>query len=245
MPDAACTGVPAGVTLHSCSGNLTSGVYDSCLFSGDAYVTGNNVTIIRSRVLGKVSGSNQYSSSRNLQLIDVEIDGGSNPTSEAAIGEDGWSCLRCNIHNTGRGANFGTNVTIRDSYFHDFTKVGDSHMSAAGSNGGNANTIVHNVFDCPVPQCSGAFVMYGDWEQISNVLVQNNLLASPGSYCTYAGSVGGKPYPHATSVRYVDNRFSYKYTPVCGLYGPVTSWEWNAGNVWSGNAFTDGKPVTV
>jgi len=241
MPDAACTGVPAGVTLHSCSGNLTaSGTYDSCLFSGTVTVSANNVTITRSKVSGgRVNAG--YGNQTGLVLIDVEIDGG-NRDSTAGIGEDNYTCIRCNVWRTGRGANAGTNVVIRDSWFHDFYKTPDAHMSGIGSNGGNNNQIIHNNIDCQETACSGALVMYGDFEPIANVLIQQNLFASPGSYCTYAGSVSGKPYPNATNVRYLDNLWSKKYTPVCGMYGPVTSWAWNAGNVWnSGNRWQDGS----
>src|SRR5262249_27060317 len=92
--------------------------------------------------------------------------------------------------------------------------------------------------------CSAAFSLYGDFAQIDNVLVQENLFNTYGSYCTYAGALP-KNYPHATNVRYMGNHFGRIFEPNCGFYGPVTGWEWNAGNVWSGNVWDDsGVPVT-
>ena len=248
MPDATCTGVPPGVTLHGCSNVISvSGTYDSCLFSTHLQVNANNVTITRSRVMGRVEGSTMYSDTRNLKLVDVEINGGTtiDPNGQAAIGEDGYSCLRCYVHHTGRGANAGTNVTIQDSYFADFGSVSSAHITAVGSNGGQHSKIIHNRLICNVIPgraggCSAAFSLYGDFGPIDDWLVQNNSFASPqNGFCTYAGSLP-KPYPHATNTRYIGNRFG-----PCPQYGAVSGWENNAGNVWSDNRWQDGTLITV
>lgn len=247
MPDAACTGVPPGVALHPCSTTISApGQYDSCLFTGGLDVNAANVTITRSRVLGIVGGSTTYNPSRNLRLVDVEIDGGTtiDPNGRAAIGEDGYSCLRCHVHRTGRGANAGTNVEIRDSLFYDFGSVSSAHITAIGGNGGQHGVIIHNNLRCNIVAgraggCSAAFSLYGDFEQIDDWLAQNNSFTTVNGYCTYGGSVGGKPYPHATNVRFVDNRFG-----PC-QYGAVAGWEWNAGNIWSGNRWQDGTIINV
>ena len=256
MPDASCTGVPQGVSLRACSipfGTVvTHGqVIDGCIIQGGLTIQANNVTI-RNTVIrgGRVNAG--YGSQSGLVLTDVEIDGqNSDPNGQSGIGDNNYTCIRCNVHNTGRGAAVGSNVTIRDSYFHDFAGVPGAHMSAAGSNGGANNVIVHNTLDCVSVTgqgaCSGAFVMYGDFAPIDNWLIQNNWFASPGSYCVYAGSdsSGAKPFPHATRLTIVDNLWSRKYTAVCGEFGPVTGWEPNTGSTWTGNRYTDGQPITV
>jgi hypothetical protein len=252
MPNAACTGPNPAVTLRACSIPFntiaTNGqVVDGCIIQGELDVRANNVVIRNSIIRGRVDTG--YGEQSGLVLTDVEIDGqNSDPNGQSGIGDDNYTCIRCNVHNTGRGAAFGDNVTIRDSWFHDFFKTPGAHQSAAGSNGGGNNQIIHNNLDCQETSCSGALVMYGDFAPVNNVLVQNNLFNSPGSYCTYAGSTGtasGKPYPHGTNIRYLDNLWGKKYTPICGMYGPVTSWEYNTGNVWSGNRWQDGSgPVT-
>jgi len=261
MPDASCTGVPAGVVLQACNSEITQpGTYDSCLWTDSVQVMACNVTITRSKVLGRVGDGGmtfqtcgRHDRQRALSLTDVEIDGSSltDPTDiqEAAIGKDGYTCLRCNVHHTLRGADMGESVTLRDSYFHDFKGVDEAHMSAAGSNGGGDNVIVHNTFDCNSVTgqgaCSGAFVMYGDFAPIDNWLIQNNWFASPGSYCVYAGSLDLKPFPNATNVVFLANLWSKKYTPQCGEFGPVTGWEPNSGNSWNENRYTTGELILV
>jgi len=86
--------------------------------------------------------------------------------------------------------------------------------------------------------------MYGDFDPIDNILIEYNLFNTDGGYCTYGGSAGvasGKPYPHGTNVRYLNNRFGKVYYSSCGDVGPVAAWEYNSGNVWSGNAWADGS----
>lgn len=253
FPDANCTGWQhTGVTLHDCDTTLTenNATYDSCEFDGGVVVVGTNITIKRSKITGIVSPNwDANGSLRGLTLTDVEIDGSPyfDPFGQAAIGLDNYTCIRCNVHNTGRGANLRNNVRIEDSYFHDFVYVDGAHQSAIGSNGGSGNTILHNNIQCNGvggSGCSGAFVMYGDFDPVDDVLVQNNLFNTDGSFCTYAGSAGvasGKAYPHGTNIRYLNNRFGKKYYSSCGDAGPVAAWEANSGNVWSGNAWADGS----
>ncbi|HYH75045.1 MAG TPA: hypothetical protein VD735_03715, partial [Candidatus Saccharimonadales bacterium] len=243
-----------GVTLRSCSTTLDTdnAVYDGCLFSGGLLVTAANVTVKRSKIEGIVGALNYgpYTNNlRGLTLTDVEIDGSAynDPHGQAAIGLDNYTCIRCDVHHTGRGANFRNNVRIEDSYFHDFKYVSGAHQSGIGSNGGSGSRIIHNNIQCNGvggSGCSGALVMYGDFDPIDDVLVERNLLNTDGSYCTYAGSTGtasGKAYPHGTNVRYVDNRFGKKYYNTCGDNGPAAAWEYNSGNVWSGNTWLDGS----
>lgn len=248
FPDASCTGVPAGTTLTPCSGNITQAnlVLDGCLFSGGVYLgpDADNVTIKNSKVTGRVNagygGDTGSNGQTGLVLTDVEIDGeDANPNNESGIGDDNYTCIRCNVHRTGRGASARFNVTIIDSWFHDFDHRTGDHESAIGSNGGHDMTFRHNNLECqPTTYCSGALVVYNQADPVNNVLVEKNLFEG-GSYCTYAGSTQSPP---GTNVRYLDNRFSRSFYPNCGYYGPVSSWDGSGtGNVWSGNAWADGS----
>lgn len=243
VPDASCTGVPPGITLRSCSNYLSTAgaTYDGCLFSGQVTVAASNITIKNSKVVaGRINAG--YGSQTGLMIMDVEIDGqNKDQTNQSAIGDSNYTCIRCNVHNTGRGVAVGSNVTIRDSWFHDFYYTNGAHQSAIGSNGGSNNSVIHNNINCNSDGCSGALVFYGDFAPIQNVLVQNNLMNTTGSYCTYGGSVSGKPYPVASNIRYIDNRFGKVYHPSCGIYGPVATWSYANGNVWSGNTWADGS----
>jgi hypothetical protein len=245
FPDSNCTGYKhTGVTLHTCSVRITTAnsTYDSCLFPDTLTIAAKGVTVKRSLVQGRVEGVN--SSLQGATLIDVEIDGGGNPDhNQSAITETNYTCIRCDIHSTGHGAHGALNVTIRDSYIHDFVYSAGAHQTAFGSNGGSHFVLVHNNLQCNSngEGCSSALSFYGDDSQVNDVLVQNNLFNTDGSYCTYAGSVASKAYPHGVNVRYVDNRFGKKFHSRCGSYGPVTSWEQGSSNVWQGNAWQDGS----
>ncbi len=243
MPDASCTGVPVGTALKACSNtlNVAGATYDGCLFSGSISVQANNITIKNSKIAGGRVDTG-YGAQTGLVLMDVEIDGENrDPNNQSAIGPDNYTCIRCNVWRTGRGAAMNNNVTLRDSWFHDFFYTSGAHQTAAQSNGGSNFQVIHNNLECRSGGCSSALSLYGDFSPINNVLVQNNLFNTSGSYCTYGGSVSVKPYPNATNVRYIDNLFGKKYFSICGIYGPYTAWAWNTGNVWSGNRWQDGS----
>jgi hypothetical protein len=248
VPDANCTGWQhTGVQLHSCPSTVTTAnaVLDSCRFAGGLTVQASNVTISRSRVEGRVMATYLTNwSLGGLRLTDVEIDGGGNADNgQAAIGNDNYTCVRCHIHGTGRGANLGRNVTIQDSYLHDWVYINGAHQTAIGSNGGSGFRIIHNNLICNSggPGCSAALSFYGDFAPVNDVLVQNNLLNTNGAYCTFAGSTTAKPFPRGTNIRYIDNLFGKMYNKGCGLYGPVATWEYYEGNVWTGNRWQDGS----
>jgi hypothetical protein len=250
FPDASCTGWEyTGVTLRDCPTlvDQPGAELDGCRFAGGLTLAAADVTITRSRIEGGVGRLDGGEDLQNLMLIDVEIDGSGerDPNSLAAIGNDNYTCVRCHIHDTGRGANLGRNVHIEASYLHDFPQMGDNHLTAIGSNGGSNFTIIHNNLECAVSGCSAALALYGDFAPIDNALIQHNLFNTYGSFCTYGGSVDGKNYPVATDVRYLDNRFGRKFRPDCGAYGPVDSFRSGQGNFWRGNEWEDGSgPIT-
>lgn len=246
FPDEKCTGWKhTGVTLatQNCPTtiNTNGATYDSCLFKGTVLINASNVTIKRSRIEGRVqalSGSDL----RGLQLIDVEIDGmGRHDHNQAALGNSNYNCTRCHVHSTGRGANMTNNAQIEDSYLHGWVTQGDDHETAIGSNGGSGNKVIHNNAICDSGGCSAALSFYGDFAPVNDILVEKNLFNTKGSYCTYAGSVSGKPHPKGTNIRYIDNHFGKLYNPRCGFYGAVDSWASGSGNVWSGNVWADGS----
>lgn len=249
FPDESCTGWQhTGVSLHTsaCPTTITTdnATYDSCRFTGALLIDASNVTITRSKIEGRVVPINSPDDSlRGLTLTDVEIDGqGEWDFNQSAIGNSDYTCTRCHIHSTGRGANIIENVLIQDSYLHGWVTQEGDHETAIGSNGGSGNQVVHNNVACDSSGCSSALSLYGDFEQINDWLIEKNLFTtSSGGYCTHAGSDADKPFPNATNVRYIDNHFSKQYNAQCGVFGPVTSWAFNTGNVWSGNVWADGS----
>lgn len=253
-PNANNTGViGSGLTYSGLtpSGTITvtqaGTIIDKLDITGCIFVRANNVTIKRTRIRGSCgSGTiDTEFSYTGIVIEDVEIDGQNASESDIGVGYSGYTCRRCNIHHIGNGARMATDVVIEDSYIHDIYSANGSHNSAIGSNGGWNFIARHNNLDCGLTDgCSGALVMYGDFDPISNALIENNLL-NGGGFCTYAGSVPGKPYPVGTSIRYINNHFGRTYFSNCGFYGPYAAFDRNgAGNVWSGNVWADtGQPV--
>ncbi|MFE0510904.1 hypothetical protein ACFW2E_13530, partial [Streptomyces sp. NPDC058964] len=53
------------------------------------------------------------------------------------------------------------------------------------------------------------------------------------------------PHPPATGITVTDNVFSTRYHRNSGGYGAVTAWDADgSGNVWRGNRFSHGTPIT-
>ncbi|MFO0741526.1 MAG: hypothetical protein U0270_36855 [Labilithrix sp.] len=254
IPDAACTGVPPGVTLQDCSSDrlvLTKAgeVFENCRFNGDVVIQANDITIRSSLVKGRIDAGDQ-SPGHNLTLIDVEVDGGGSGGgyNVAGIGSRGFSCLRCNVHGGGHGIAAEGDARVEDSFIHDFAAVSaDDHMGGIAAHGGSKVKIIHSNVECSYSGrfdglCSSAVGMYGDFAPIDDYELKNNLFNTQDGYCVYGGSSSSKPFPHATNVRYVDNLFGKKFGSKCGYYGPVSSFEiGNTGNVWSGNRWQDGS----
>jgi hypothetical protein len=82
--------------------------------------------------------------------------------------------------------------------------------------------------------------MYGDFEPVRDVLVQDNLfVANPtgAAFCSYGGSSGGKPFSNdAANIVFLNNTFQRGSNSKCGAYGPIDSFDPSRpGNKWSGN----------
>lgn len=245
FPDETCTGWRhTGVELRLCPNEIDESnvTLDGCRFEGTLTVRGSDVTITRSLVIG--GNVRRVDDQAPLTLIDVEIDGSGRewPNNESALSGYNYSCIRCHIHSTSRGVQLHNNVRIEGSYIHGFPYLAGAHKTAVGAHGGRNLTVIHNNLDCDIPGCSAALSLYGDFAPIENVLIAQNLFNTVGSYCTYGGSVGSKPYPVGTDIRYLDNRFGKLHSQDCGMYGPVTSFDSrHRGNRWEGNEWADGS----
>jgi hypothetical protein len=240
------TGVPAGTSLRP-SGGFTvtqqGAVIEGLDVQGCIQVRASNVTIRRTRVRGSCFNGaidTGYGDVSGVLIEDVELDGGNQNANAALLGNSGFTCRRCNIHHGGSGIRMTSNVVIEDSWVHDLYGADDSHNSGVGSNGGSNFTLRRNNIDCgTLPNCSGAFVLYGDFNPITNVLAEGNLF-NGGGFCVYAGSVTGKNYPLASTVRFHNNAFGRSVFARCGYYGPVHSWAGGA-HEWTGNFWADTK----
>jgi len=258
-PNATNTGVPATVTLQP-SGGFTvtqdGAVVNGLEITGCLVIRANNVTVQNTRVhqndLCYGGAIDVGYTNSGIVVKDTEIDGGNKNGWGQLIGNSGYTCIRCNLHNGGHGFHMNSNVTILDSYVHDLyhDPVTQSHDDAAITNGGDHLVLRHNNLNCDANNlggggCTGAIVLLGDFAPVSYVTADNNLL-NGGAFALYAGSLPEKPYAHADHVVITNNKFGTTLFPLCGLYGPVTGYEAAApGNQFTGNTWANtGLPVT-
>ena len=203
--------------------------------NGCLVIRANNVTVQNTRVRqndvcwgGAIDVG--YTNS-GIVVKDTEIDGGNHNGWGQLIGNSGYTCIRCNLHNGGHGFHMNSNVTVLDSYVHDLyhDPATQSHNDAAISNGGDHLVLRHNNLNCDAGNaggggCTGAIVLLGDFAPISYVTADNNLL-NGGAFALYAGSLPEKPYAHADHVVITNNKFGKALFPLSGVYGPVTGYE--------------------
>ena len=147
------------------------------------------------------------------------------------------------------------NCTVTDSWLHDqYNPSGGSyHNNAFISNGGGDMVVRHNTLHCTAilnstdGGCTADVSLFGDFEPITRVTVDGNLLKANNSsisYCAYGGYSPAKAYKIATYVVFTNNVFERGGNRKCGVYGPVTSFQTSAtGNQWSNNKWDDGTTV--
>lgn len=251
------TGVPKGITLQPYTGPTTittpGTVIEGKLIEQCISIKASNVTIKKSKLVASCRTGNistgldgKYN---NILIEDVEIDG-KNDLYNYLIGHTGFTCNRCNLHGGFSGAHPRSGSAITNSYIHDPATGGSSagrHVSGIGFHGGDGLVIRHNRVECEGDGCSAALSLYGNFEQVANVLVEDNYF-SGGGYCTYGGSLSSKPYPVGKNIRYIKNAFAKTGVgsfPKCGRFGPVAGFEPGNGNKWVGNYSFDAARTPV
>lgn len=208
-PNASNTGyIPTGVTLSGQQGDISTSadnqIIDSVLCTS-IVVLHKNVTIKRSKVLigisaTKIIGIDCDSDGTgtlglNCTIQDVEIDGGVTAT-YAIRPISGCTILRCNVHDLDIGStsgNSGSNITIKDSFFHSFANaVTSTHADIVTFDTPcDGIKIIHNwmQFDSGT-NATGALVIDPLSGTTSNSLIQNNALLGGGQFSLRLGSTG-------------------------------------------------------
>jgi hypothetical protein len=251
FPDASNTGVPVGTTLTRYTGPCTI-TSTTTLNNVDAtgclalLIRAPNV-VINSSKLPRIDVTDSRIGS--VSIADSTILGGN--WSDGAVWGYNITVTRSNI--TGGQHNFhcAGNCTLTDSWLHDqYNPDGQSyHNNAFITNGGSNMLVRHNTLHCTAilnstdGGCSGDFSLFGDFDPVSNVRLENNLLKANNSsisYCAYAGYQPSKPFPIPDHITFIGNVFERGPNNKCGVYGPVTSWYPSSTNVWSNNTWSDG-----
>ncbi len=254
-PDATNTGVPAGMTMTKYTGpcTITSAVTISgvdALNCGALLIRANNVVITKS-LLPRIDVTDW--SKGSVSITDSTVHGGT--WSDGAVWGYNITATRVNITGANHSFHCADNCTLIDSWLHDQYNAPDkaNHLDAFLTNGGSNMVIRHNTLHCSALMnsaggtCTGDLSLFGDFEPVNNVTVEDNLLRANNtsiSYCAYGGYQPTKPYPIATNITFINNIFERGANGKCGAYGPVTSFQTSAtGNVWSGNAYDNGTPI--
>lgn len=263
FPNAKNTGVPGDVKLEpykgpcviTKSGTTISGkdVYTACKDGdGRLLIRAANVKIKDSKLpqLHVDSGS-----SFSASVTDSEIDGGEGGVTPAAW-EHSLTFLRVNVHGgSGPVVTCDYDCTIVDSYIHDpwLAPAGDSHLGGFLNLKGPGNILLrHNTISCNVPNnkdgggCTGPLNLLNQSSKgTHNVTIDHNFIPwSTGSYCASYG--GWNDSDIATNIVVTNNVFERGPSGQCGVYGVGESWPvGQAGNIFKGNKYQDGTPITV
>ena len=235
FPDATTTGVPTGTTLTPSSGMLTTTtngqVIDALDITGGITVIHDNVTITNTKVF--VSGFFRgilHTSGTNLVVTDCEI---SNASADGINSTSGASATftRCHVHDCDDNMKIGSNVSLFDSYLHDYRVTANSHNDGLQIPSGSNIIVSGNRIDGQFQDQTSAIIIKSDFGEIDNVQILNNRL-SGGSYTLYirGGNGGGTP----TNVTVTGNTFELN-SAAFGAFSydtPTASHIWNT-NVWS------------
>jgi hypothetical protein len=253
FPGASNTGVPAGVTLTAYNGPMTitqaGTVIDAKTIRGALVIAADNVTIKRSKVVGRIDSDRP---GVHVTILDSEVDGGT--WKGPAIGYDNITMSRVNVYGSRVSVLCGSNCLIEDSWLHDqYLEPGsDWHVNGYVSNGGSNVVVRRNTIACePAGNsngggCTGPGASFGDFAPLHNITYDGNLfVASPGGYCLHAGLNPSKPYgSDPTGIVIQNNVFQRGANAKCGIWGAVTSFKASGtGNVFSNNKWDDGRTV--
>lgn len=255
-PGTSNTGVPAGTVLTKYRGPCTITIAMTitnvdALGCGQLIIATKNVTITKS-LLPRVE-STYGDGDSSVTLADSTVRAGA--FSDGAIWGYNITAARVNVSGGQHSFHCNDNCTLTDSWLHDqYNPAGlGYHNNAFISNGGSNMVIRHNTLHCTAilnstnGGCTADVSLFGDFDPITNVTVENNLLKANNSsisYCAYGGYSPAKAYPIATGIRFINNVFERGANRKCGVYGPVTSFQSSAtGNYWSGNKFDDGVVI--
>jgi cell division septation protein DedD len=252
FPSPATTGVPAGTALTPYAGpcTITSAVtINAKTINCDLTIAADGVVITNSQLNGTVYADSTKSVG-SFTISDSTVNVGAQ--AGTGIGDVRFTATRVHVSGGNRSINCYANCTVQDSYVDDqFTDhTGVYHESGIRMN--SNSHLIHNTIGCNAPDvapdagCSAAITGYPDFDPVTGVTVENNLvLADSGGYCSYGGSTLGKPFSgHAANITYKDNVYQRGSSGICGVWGPITSFDTSApGNVWSNNLYDNGSVV--
>lgn len=236
-------GVPAGTSLRDI-GSMTvdqaGAVLDGLNVSGTITVTAANVTIKNSKFTGSGQNWAVRTDGGSVHIEDSTFTGN---YGDAAISYHNWTATRIDISGmTNDGAKVGNNVTLTDSWIHDFKPEGGAHGDGLQVVEDVGNIVIkNNKIDIGKLTGVNAAIMLSpdigpENPNAGPVTVDGNTLGG-GGYTFY--SVNGRDGASLQNVAVTNNRFVRD-----ALFGPIYPSEFVAKSV-SGNVFDDGQAVKM
>lgn len=253
FPGSGSTGVPAKKKLRVHRGDLvikTAGkVVDGLEVHGKVSVEAPNVTVRNTRVIvptgSETAGiSNNNDSGRGMLVRNVEVLAeNAAPGVNGVVGHD-FTLESSEIHHVTDQVHItGSNVTVRDNWFHDnyhfesdpYQGGGASHDDSIQIIGGSNITIADNRF-------TGAYnagvQITQSIRDVDGVTIRDNLLGGGG--CTVNIAEKGRGPVDGLVIR--DNRFlSDQRIDGCAIIHPSSTKVNHSGNVWDDT----GRPVAL
>lgn len=265
-PDVSTTGVTPGTQLTAVNGVVTLStagqIYENKLVTGAIVVTAKNVTIRNVRLINTdsryaisvKSGGDWDRSDANLVLDHVEINLNGH-TDIKGIAFNGYTARHMFFHNGSDCAHFSQTVTIEDSLCEVGPDLnndgwpdggsssafchGTDHFDGFQTDGANGAVLRHNTIRNPCSQTSD-ILLSSNTSPVSNVTMDNNLLAGGGFSLYCAGDTDGS---RVTNIVATNNRFAKTYYAQGGYWGPTGFCE--LADTFSGNVWDDtGSPVS-
>lgn len=256
-PYAGNTGVPTGTVLSAYTGpcSITSDtlIENKTVNCALQMYSNASLTVRRSVVNGFIDNTSTTGPGK-LLVEDSEIHSG------AWQGGSVWGSYitanRVEVTGGQHSVQCESNCTVNDSWLHNqYNPDGQGfHNNAFISNGGANMVVKHNTLHCTAilnatdGGCTADLSLFGDFDTISFVTVDSNLMMANNSsisFCAYGGYSPAKPYPNANNIIFKNNIFQRGSNNLCGVYGAITSFQTSApGNLWSNNKWSDGAVLS-
>lgn len=227
-PDASCTGVPPGTALTVVNGDLNITVANTVIDGKDirgcvlikapgVIIRNSKISCDNSVVVASFNAANGGYSGTGLLVEDSEIT--CNNTNGTAVGDYNFTVRRVNIHRCENGFDADGEITVEDSYIHDLYEGAQGLGHADGMQitpRGSNITVRHNTILPGASTTSAIITPRVGAGVVSNILIQNNLLAG-GAFTLYCPGGGS-----GNNFRVIGNHFSTVFYPTVGAFGAWT-----------------------
>jgi len=259
-PDATNTGVPAGTTLLTVPGQVSSGPgwhYDSrgwvevdgnganltgLYIPVNLDITASNVTINHVQVV--TSGPNSFGISlrhtANVTIENSTISGVNNTTGRVGnaiddiYGDSTAMTIKNNNITNWRTAVQVSSGLVAGNYIHAPGYTPGDHVNGIYDTGSAQPLTIsgNTIFNSMNQTDDITLEASAPGQTIANKTITGNLLAG-GGYSIYGGDSLGNA---TTSIKITGNRFATLYYPNAGAYGPVAYYDpAGPGNTWTAN----------